>query len=74
VDVAGGTYEIPVRGTDKPMPLARRWRSGTPYRVAARVNAKGRMVVLTGLLFPPENRWWSRVRPLLVRLKRKVTR
>jgi poly(ribitol-phosphate) beta-N-acetylglucosaminyltransferase len=74
VDVAGWTYEIPVRGTDKPMPLARRWRSGTPYRVAARVNAKGRMVVLTGLLFPPENRWWSRVRPLLVRLKRKVTR
>ncbi|MFI2349433.1 glycosyltransferase family 2 protein [Streptomyces sp. NPDC019443] len=74
VDVAGWTYEIPVRGTDKPMPLARRWRSGTPYRVAARVNTKGRMVVLTGLLFPPENRWWSRVRPLLVRLKRKVTR
>jgi glycosyltransferase involved in cell wall biosynthesis len=74
VDVAGWMYEIPVRGTDKPMPLARRWRSGTPYRVAARVNTKGRMVVLTGLLFPPENRWWSRVRPLLVRLKRKVTR
>jgi hypothetical protein len=78
VDVAGSTYEIPVRGEDKPMPLARRWRSGTPYRVAARLNTKGRMVVLTGLLFPPENKlWpkvWPRVRPQLVRLKRKVTR
>lgn len=76
LDVAGWTYEIPVRGKDLPMPLARRWRSGTPYRVAARVNAKGRMVVQTGLLFPPANanRWWSCVRPLLVRVKRKVTR
>ncbi len=74
VDVAGWTYEIPVPGQDKPMPLARRWRSGTPYRVAARVNAKGRVVVMTGLLFPPTEKWWSRVRPLLVRVKRKVTR
>ncbi|MEV6782045.1 glycosyltransferase family 2 protein [Streptomyces sp. NPDC051098] len=74
VDIAGWTYEIPVRAQDKPMPLARRWRSGTPYRVAARVNAKGRMVVVTGLLFPPSDKWWSRVRPLLVRVKRKVTR
>lgn len=30
VDIAGWTYEIPVRAQDKPMPLARRWRSGTP--------------------------------------------
>ncbi|MFF7200353.1 glycosyltransferase family 2 protein [Streptomyces sp. NPDC008141] len=74
VDIAGWTYEIPVRAQDKPMPLARRWRSGTPYRVAARVNAKGRMVVVTGLLFPPSDKWWSRVRPLLVRVKRKVSR
>ena len=74
VDVAGSSYEIPVRGKDKPMPLARRWRSGTAYRVGARVNQKGRMVILTGLLFPPENKVWPRVRPLLVRLKRKVTR
>ncbi|MFI1012939.1 glycosyltransferase family 2 protein [Streptomyces sp. NPDC020965] len=74
VEVAGRLYEIPVRGQDKPMPLARRWRSGTPYRVAARVNAKGRMVVATGLLFPPAERWWSRVRPLLARVKRKVSR
>ncbi|MER7662309.1 glycosyltransferase family 2 protein [Streptomyces sp. NPDC096193] len=74
MDIAGWTYEIPVRAQDKPMPLARRWRSGTPYRVAARVNAKGRMVVVTGLLFPPSDKWWSRVRPLLVRVKRKVSR
>ncbi|MFI9582100.1 glycosyltransferase family 2 protein [Streptomyces sp. NPDC052236] len=78
VEVAGWTYEIPVRGEDRPMPLARRWRSGTPYRVAARLNTKGRMVVLTGLLFPPENKLWPKVwphvRPVLVRLKRKVTR
>ncbi|MFF3246838.1 glycosyltransferase [Streptomyces sp. NPDC002870] len=74
VDVAGWTYEIPVSGQDKPMPLARRWRSGTQYRVGARVNIKGRMVIVTGLLFPPQNKWWLRVRPLLVRVKRKVTR
>ncbi|MFI1400228.1 glycosyltransferase [Streptomyces sp. NPDC020681] len=74
VDVAGWTYEIPVSGQDKPMPLARRWRSGTPYRVGARVNIKGRMVIVTGLLFPPQNKWWLRVRPLLVRVKRKVSR
>lgn len=74
VQVAGWTYEVAVRAEDKPMPLARRWRSGTPYRVGARVNSKGRMVILTGLLFPPENKLWPRVRPLLVRVKRKVTR
>ncbi|MFE7135308.1 glycosyltransferase family 2 protein [Streptomyces sp. NPDC057638] len=72
--LAGWMYEIPVRGEDKPMPLARRWRGGTPYRVSARVNTKGRVVVSTGLLFPPPERWWSQVRPLLARVKRKVTR
>ncbi|MGW6459263.1 glycosyltransferase family 2 protein [Streptomyces sp. NPDC055078] len=69
--LAGTVYEIPVPARDKPMPLARRWRSAVPYRVAARVNNKGRMVVVTGPLFPTPSRWWPRVRSRLVRMKRK---
>lgn len=73
-EVAGAVYEIPVPARDKPMPLARRWRSTTPYRVAARVNNKGRMIVVTGPLFPPPSRLWPRVRSRLARMKRKTTR
>nr|WP_268247188.1 glycosyltransferase [Streptomyces inusitatus] len=68
VHVAGGWYEIPVRGRGKPMPLARRWRLDDSYRVSARVNAKGRMVVRTGPLFPPRVPWPARVRRRLAAL------
>ncbi|MEO3973399.1 glycosyltransferase family 2 protein [Streptomyces sp. CAU 1734] len=71
LEVAGSVYEIPVPARGEPMPLARRWRSAIPYRVAARVNGKGRMVIVTSVLFPPQKRWWPRVRSRLVRVKRK---
>lgn len=73
-EVAGSVYEIPVPARDAPMPLARRWRSTVPYRVAARVNGQGRMVVVTGPLFPPPSKLWPRVRSRLGRLKRKTLR
>lgn len=56
LDVAGSTYEIPVRGTGKPMPLARRWgREEDPYRASALVNDKGRVVVHTARMHPPRH-------------------
>ncbi|WP_329217320.1 glycosyltransferase [Streptomyces sp. NBC_01485] len=55
LDVAGATYEVPVRGTDLPMPLARRWgREGDPYRASAIVNDKGRVVIDTARMYPPK--------------------
>ncbi|MER7489155.1 glycosyltransferase [Streptomyces sp. NPDC126497] len=73
LDVAGATYEIPVRGKDKPMPLSRRWGGyDDPYRAAALVNDKGRVVVSTARMFPPKKSLASRVRTTVVRgLKRK---
>ncbi|MEU3653093.1 glycosyltransferase [Streptomyces sp. NPDC032161] len=70
VDVAGRTYEIPVRGKGRPMPLARLWAGDVPYRVSARVNTKGRMVVRTGPLRPPKKSLGSRLRSLLTGAKR----
>ncbi|WP_327118664.1 glycosyltransferase [Streptomyces sp. NBC_01341] len=73
VDVAGSTYEIPVRTEGRPMPLARRWGEPGPYRVAARPNTKGRFVVTTAPLVEPRgvrgSRLWSLLRP-----KRKRSR
>src|SRR5690606_41863170 len=38
LDVAGATYEIPVRGKGKPMPLSRRWGGPVnPHRATAMV-------------------------------------
>lgn len=73
LEVAGTTYEIPVRGTDKPMPLSRRWGShDDPYRASAVVNDKGRVVVSTAQMYPPKKSLASRVKTTLVRgLKRK---
>ncbi|MET9153671.1 glycosyltransferase [Streptomyces griseoflavus] len=73
LEVAGLTYEIPVPGTDKPMPLSRRWGSlDDPYRAAAVVNDKGRVVVTTAQMYPPKKSLASRVKTTLVRgLKRK---
>ncbi|MFJ3716546.1 glycosyltransferase family 2 protein [Streptomyces sp. NPDC090057] len=68
LDVAGSTYEIPVRGTGKPMPLARRWGAqGDPYRASALVNSKGRVVIDTAAMFPPKRSLASRLKASLVR-------
>ncbi|MGY3201663.1 glycosyltransferase family 2 protein [Streptomyces sp. TE5632] len=68
VDVAGSTYEIPVRGTGKPMPLARRWgRYEDPYRAAALINDKGRVVIATAQMFPPKKSLVSRIQATLAR-------
>ncbi len=73
LDVAGSTYEIPVRGKGSPMPLSRRWGGyADPYRAAAVVNDKGRVVVSTARMFPPKKSLVSRVRSAVARaVKRK---
>ncbi|MFD3522522.1 glycosyltransferase family 2 protein [Streptomyces sp. NPDC058653] len=74
VDVAGSTYEIPVRTRGLPMPLARRWGDTVPHRASANVNPKGRLVITTAPLWEPALSLRARVRSLLPRLKRKATR
>ncbi|MFF3498090.1 glycosyltransferase family 2 protein [Streptomyces sp. NPDC003247] len=55
LDLAGRTYEIPVRGQGLPMPLARLWGPETDlYRASALVNDKGRVVIDTAQLHPPK--------------------
>ncbi|MEU3945511.1 glycosyltransferase [Streptomyces sp. NPDC029526] len=73
LDVAGSTYEIPVRGRGKPMPLSRRWGgTGEPRRASAIVDAKGRVVVSTARMHPPKTSRASRVRAAFSRaVKRK---
>ncbi|WP_149183135.1 glycosyltransferase family A protein [Streptomyces sp. TRM49041] len=74
VDVAGSTYEIPVRTQGVPLPLARRWRERIPYRVSATANAKGRLVITTAPLWEPSPGVSLRLRRVLSRVKRKLTR
>ncbi|MFF8974067.1 glycosyltransferase family 2 protein [Streptomyces sp. NPDC014995] len=70
LDLAGRTYEIPVRGEGLPMPLARLWGpAGDPYRASAVVNDKGRVVIDTAQLYPPKR---TLVRRALGRLVRKL--
>ncbi|XCM32293.1 glycosyltransferase [Streptomyces parvus] len=71
VDVAGSTYEIPVRTDGQPMPLARRWGSDEPHRVAASTNSKGRLVITTAPLREPKSGVGARLRRTLSRSKRK---
>ncbi|WP_217206341.1 glycosyltransferase family 2 protein [Streptomyces sp. AC550_RSS872] len=71
LDVAGATYEIPVRGKGKPMPLARRWGAyEDPYRASAVVNPKGRVVIDTARMFPPKQSLAQRVKARLARSMR----
>ncbi|MGW9026217.1 glycosyltransferase family 2 protein [Streptomyces sp. NPDC055722] len=73
LDLVGSTYEIPVRGKDKPMPLSRRWgREEDPYRAAALVNDKGRVVIATTQMFPPRQPLASWVKALARRLKHRT--
>ncbi|MEU4131029.1 glycosyltransferase family 2 protein [Streptomyces wuyuanensis] len=75
LDVAGSTYEVPVRTLDRPLPLARRWREKVPYRVSANANAKGRLVITTAPLWESSSSGErSRLRHLMSRVKRKLTR
>ncbi len=46
----------------------------TPYRASANRNPKGRLVITTALLWEPPPRTGVRLRRMLSRLKRKVTR
>ncbi|MFI1001498.1 glycosyltransferase [Streptomyces galbus] len=74
VDVAGSTYEIPVRGEGKPMPLACRWgREEDPYRASALVNNKGRVVLHLAQIDPPKRALAYRaVRTFAGQVKRKL--
>ncbi|MEU6142529.1 glycosyltransferase [Streptomyces sp. NPDC047081] len=75
LDVAGSTYEIPVRGKGLPMPLARRWgRDDDPYRASALVNPKGRVVVDTAQMYPPKPTAAQRVLAGLARMKSRAKR
>jgi glycosyltransferase involved in cell wall biosynthesis len=70
LDLAGRTYEIPVRGEGLPMPLARLWGpAADPYRASAVVNDKGRVVIDTAQLYPSKR---TLVRRALGRLVRKL--
>ncbi|MGC5361569.1 glycosyltransferase family 2 protein [Streptomyces sp. DT24] len=73
-DVAGSTYEIPVKTGGRPLPLARRWQQAVPYRVSANANPKGRLVITTAPLWETKSGVGTRLRRKLSRLKRKVTR
>ncbi|MFJ9058867.1 glycosyltransferase family 2 protein [Streptomyces sp. NPDC102409] len=72
VDVAGSTYEIPVRTGGMPLPLARRWKQAVPYRIAANQNSKGRLVITTAPLWEGGPGTGRGMRHMLSRLKRKV--
>lgn len=74
VDVAGSTYEIPLKARGLPLPLARRWRESVPYRVSATVNPKGRLVITTAPLWEESASLRARLRTLPSWLKRKVIR
>ncbi|MFV0129916.1 glycosyltransferase family 2 protein [Streptomyces sp. HMX112] len=74
VDVAGSTYEIPVQTRGLPLPLARRWRERIPYRISANANPKGRLVITTAPLWEPSRGVGKRLRHLMSRVKRKLTR
>ncbi|MEU2154305.1 glycosyltransferase [Streptomyces sp. NPDC019396] len=75
LDVAGSTYEVPVKTLGLPLPLARRWREKIPYRIAANANDKGRLVITTAPLWESLSpREGSRLRHLMSRVKRKLTR
>ncbi|MCW8215996.1 glycosyltransferase family 2 protein [Streptomyces griseolus] len=71
VDVAGSTYEIPVRADGTAMPLARRWVRTDPHRASVNVNSKGRLVLSTAPLWEPETGAFSRLRSKVSRPKRK---
>ncbi|MFD4666226.1 glycosyltransferase family 2 protein [Streptomyces halstedii] len=71
VDVAGSTYEIPVRADGTAMPLARRWVRTDPHRASVNVNSKGRLVLSTAPLWEPETGAFSRLRSKVSRQKRK---
>jgi hypothetical protein len=73
-DVAGSTYEIPVPVRGRPLPLARRWRERIPYRISANANPKGRLVITTAPLWEPSLGVGKRLRQLMSRVKRKLTR
>ncbi|MEU8704775.1 glycosyltransferase family 2 protein [Streptomyces sp. NPDC048565] len=74
VDVAGSTYEIPLRTGEMPLPLARRWRQAVPYRASANQNSKGRLVITTAPLWENGPGEGKGLRPMLSKLKRKVIR
>ncbi|WP_455357038.1 glycosyltransferase family 2 protein [Streptomyces sp. SYSU K217416] len=74
LDVAGSTYEIPVRTRGLPLPLARRWRRDHPYRIHANANPRGWLTITTAPLWEPKPATRVRIRRLLSRLKRKITR
>lgn len=71
VDVAGSPYEIPVRTEGQPMPLARRWGTADPHRVAATTNTKGPARDHDGPLREPKSGVGARLRRTLSRSKRK---
>ncbi|MFE3329452.1 glycosyltransferase family 2 protein [Streptomyces sp. NPDC059176] len=75
LDVAGSTYEVPVKTLGLPLPLARRWCEKVPYRISANANAKGRLVITTAPLWESSSSGvGSRLRHLMSRVKRKLTR
>ncbi|MEU9609088.1 glycosyltransferase [Streptomyces sp. NPDC048057] len=71
LEAGGRSYEVPVRAGEHPMPLARAWGMNDTYRLAARVNQAGRVVIATGPLYPAKRPLGSRLRTLVTGFKRK---
>lgn len=74
VDIAGTTYELPVKPRGLPMPVSRRWGDGEPYRASANVNTKERLVITTAPLWETSSGPVARLRRGLSRLNRKAKR
>ncbi|MFJ8232280.1 glycosyltransferase family 2 protein [Streptomyces sp. NPDC094448] len=72
--LGGIRHEVAVAVGETPLPLARRWREKVPYRVSANATPNGRLMITTAPLWGPEVSVSGRVRQVMSRVKRKMSR
>jgi glycosyltransferase involved in cell wall biosynthesis len=71
LNVAGRTYEIPLRPGDLGVPLPCRWVDDNPFQAAVRINGKGRLVLATTPLWEDRPSTTARLHRRVSRLKKK---